>query len=485
MSTLSVIISVRDGARALGRCLASLEPQRSEIDELIVVDDGSRDDSAVVADAAGCTVVRLPITRGIPGARNAGAVRARGEALAFIDSDAQAMPGWAAALRDAFAHGAAIVAGAIRLPAPESLAQWYQATVASEEHDPQARNGFLPFAAGANIAIRREVFRALGGFDEQLPGAEALDFSFRAQLCGHTISFLPTAVVVHHPRATVPALLRQQLRNGRNRRVADLKYHAFPFQRMRKPKPALVCAASTARVLLNGLGHDPRRLALPPVDGAIALARRLGMLQADIELLAGLRSRPEPIECGDGERRRTAAALPAGPLFLLIGDDRLLAALLRATLDAAAEVSIPPSGLERQALARWSEPAPWALRLARSAARGGWSVPERMTALRIERERPASWKEALLVLHGVRAWLLGRPAFAIAAPGPGGFELARRLQGVPLVLAGKRAPAQGRVLAAVTREELARRRLGMLTELMQTVRQLRQARASDAQTSRA
>src|SRR3954454_9512651 len=120
---MSVVISVHNGAENLERCLRSVAPHRSELHQVIVVDDGSADRSGEVALAAGCELIRLPERRGIHAARNAGASKAAGETLVFIDADTTVEPGWATALRSAFADGATLAGGAIQWPQPRTLAE--------------------------------------------------------------------------------------------------------------------------------------------------------------------------------------------------------------------------------------------------------------------------------------------------------------------------------------------------------------------------
>ena len=465
MNRLSVVISVRNGARHLARCLPSLEPQRSDIHELIVVDDGSADATSSVARAAGVTLVRLVAPRGICAGRNAGAARASGEILAFIDADTVVRPGWAAALREAFATGASLVGGASHWPEPRTLAERYRSV--SSQHDEQGLNGFLPFIAGSNFAIRRDVFEQLGGFDETLPGTEDVDLSFRAQLAGHRVTFADEAALVHFPRASVRGLLRQQVRHARDWRVAELKYRHFPFVRMRRSRrtAARVFAASAAWELLSGLDGDRRRLSFPALDSAVLLARRAGMIRADLQLLTGMQRLPAPMPYANAEQRNIASPLPGRPSLLLLGDGRLLASVLRLALEASPIVSVAPPGLEREALARWSEPAPWSLRLARSAVAAGWPLPVQMTALRIERERPRTWGDAFLTLHRVHAWIHKRATFALLAVGQSAVVLAERVAGVPIVALGQFPSGGDRVVLRVSRTDLMRNRAVLLTRL--------------------
>jgi GT2 family glycosyltransferase len=470
VNRLSIVISVWNAAGHLERCLRSVAPQRSELHEVIVVDDGSTDGSARVARAAGCDVIRLPRHRGICAARNTGARRATGEVIVFIDADTNVQSGWARSLRKTFDEGATLAGGGIRSPEPHTLAEHYQ--FGGRWHDETARNGFLPFVSGAHFAIRREVFLEMGGFDEVLPSAEDLDLSFRVQLAGYPLSFVPEAELVHWPRSTVPALFRQRMHHVRGRRVVDYKYRHFPFVRMdrTRPKSSRVLIRSVMRMLLAGPGDDRRGLTTPAIDSVVYAARRLGMMRADLELLIGLQPLPVAVRSRDAEQRNTASPLPERPALLVLGDDPVVMEALLPAIRSR-DVALAQPGLEGLAVERWCEPAPWAMRLARLAVREGWPLRLETTALRIEREQPRTWGEAYLTLHRVHAWAHGRRHFGLAGTGESGCELANRVADVPIVVAGEHRNGLDRVALRVMRDDLLRdrqdvfRRVGRVREM--------------------
>jgi hypothetical protein len=437
---------------------------------VIVADDGSTDDTAAAAAAAGCVVVRLPTRMGICAARNAGAAKAQGEILAFVDDDAEVEPGWAPAIRSAFAGGAALVGGRIRVPPPRTLAEWYRAP--SEQHDIGGRSGFLPFVCGANFAIRADVFRRLGGFDESLPASEDMDLSFRAQLAGYQISFAPEAALIHWPRGSMSAMLRQRAHHTRGDRVVSHKYREFPFQRVKlwRRNPARVLLVQTAGQLMTGIHGDRRRLTYPALSSASVIAQWLGVLKADLELLSGRRGPPEPVRRRDERQRWTATELPGGPAVLLLGDDRLLASVLRIIFEAGGDLSVAPDGLTAQALAHWDQPAPAYRDLARLAGRAGWLTPDAIAAQRLTREQPRTWGEAFCALHATQAWLLRRPRFGLLGLGEAGGELARRFPELPVVVIGENPAPGARVIFRVTRRALARDRIRVMAQLRRALR---------------
>lgn len=95
MVRVSVVIPVRDDAAHLRRCLDALAGQTLLADEVVVVDNGSRDDSAEVAQAAGAIVLTERI-RGIARASARGYDRASGDVLVRLDADSVPPPGWIA-----------------------------------------------------------------------------------------------------------------------------------------------------------------------------------------------------------------------------------------------------------------------------------------------------------------------------------------------------------------------------------------------------
>lgn len=95
MSSVSVVVPVRDDAVHLRRCLDALVAQTLPATEVIVVDNGSSDDSVLVARAAGAVVLSEPV-RGIARASARGYDRARGSVLVRLDADSVPPPGWIA-----------------------------------------------------------------------------------------------------------------------------------------------------------------------------------------------------------------------------------------------------------------------------------------------------------------------------------------------------------------------------------------------------
>ncbi|XGX79529.1 Undecaprenyl-phosphate 4-deoxy-4-formamido-L-arabinose transferase [Terrabacter sp. BE26] len=228
----SIVISTRDRAEQLASCLKNLGAQEYPDFEVVVVDNASTTDAAeaVVADAPlGCTYVREN-RPGLSWARNAGARAARGDLIAFLDDDEVADRYWLAELLRAFSSGRDIgcVSGMILPAALETQAQeWFEqygghskgrgfSPVVFSAHGGQSPVYPLPpFGAGGNMAFRREVLLAIGGFDVALGagtparGSEDTYAFSRVLLSGFRMAYQPSAFVRHHHYADLSGLTRQ------------------------------------------------------------------------------------------------------------------------------------------------------------------------------------------------------------------------------------------------------------------------------------
>jgi glycosyltransferase involved in cell wall biosynthesis len=217
-SRVSIVIPARNEAATLPRTLAALQSQAApgvEI-EVIVVDDGSSDDTAAVARSAGAQVVPLSGPRGNPGAaRNKGAAAATGDPIVFLDADCVPAAGWLTTLLQAHARGATVVGGSLALPEglPFTARCDYYGT--SFHVHPRRPAGFTPNHPPANVSVRSAAFRSTAGFTEHGPvadGHEELAWQSELQRAGHPIHFEPNAVAYHYNRPGLGNLLRRNYR---------------------------------------------------------------------------------------------------------------------------------------------------------------------------------------------------------------------------------------------------------------------------------
>jgi len=207
-TSLSIVIPVYNGAETLPGCLQALLAQTLPADqcEVIVVDDGSTDNTAEVARGFGVRVISQP-NAGPAAARNRGAEAAQGDILLFTDADCIPAPDWASRMAAAFtgpggsAELAEVVVGAkgvYRTRQQELVARFVQAEY-EDRYDRMRVLEAIDFVDTYSAGYRRDVFLASGGFDTSFPTASVEDqeFSFRLTETGHRLVFVPDAQVFH------------------------------------------------------------------------------------------------------------------------------------------------------------------------------------------------------------------------------------------------------------------------------------------------
>jgi glycosyltransferase involved in cell wall biosynthesis len=156
VTDISVIVPARNAADTISATLTALAAQTFDGDfEVVVVDDGSNDETASLARRASANVISHAVATGPAQARNSGRRAARGALLAFTDADCEPVAdwlsfGWQAAQR------ADLVQGAVR-PAPGSEVGPFDRTLWISEHSPRLYET-------ANLFVNKDTFDRVGGF---------------------------------------------------------------------------------------------------------------------------------------------------------------------------------------------------------------------------------------------------------------------------------------------------------------------------------
>lgn len=223
----TVVVPTRDRPDRLARCLLALDAQLEPPLEVIVVDDGSREEGAVDGAVGDRHRVRLVRSTGAgpAAARNLGAALARGDVVCFTDDDCRPGPGWVSALVDRFVEGAAAVAGPTRNARPEDSYASASQLITNHLAETSRRRG-TPFAPTSNLAVRTELAGTLR-FDESFPLAAGEDREWCERLArgGHRLEWAPDAWVEHHQQLSARGFWDQQVRYGRGgahlRRIVD------------------------------------------------------------------------------------------------------------------------------------------------------------------------------------------------------------------------------------------------------------------------
>ena len=161
---------------------------------------------------------------GLSHARNTGAAAAKGEVLAYTDSDCMADADWLYYLIGTLVSGDYAGVGGPNITPPAQ--NWIQACVAAAPGGPNhvlLTDTVAEHIPGCNMAFYRWAFEGVGGFDpEYRKAGDDVDFCWRIQQAGWVISFSPTAIVWHYRRFTLRAFFETARRLWRSGILAAL-----------------------------------------------------------------------------------------------------------------------------------------------------------------------------------------------------------------------------------------------------------------------
>jgi len=201
----SVIIPVFNEAQTLGDCLMSLVRQAEQHQgiEIIVVDDGSTDNTADLAPGFPGVRWLRQIQQGPAAARNRGAREARGEIVLFMDGDCIPLDNWLEEMLAPFQQAPDIIGvkGAYITYQRALMARFVQIEY-EDKYDKLAVPAYIDFIDTYSAGYRRQMFLKVGGFDQEFPVAcaEDVELSYRLANLGCKLVFNPNAKVIHrHP----------------------------------------------------------------------------------------------------------------------------------------------------------------------------------------------------------------------------------------------------------------------------------------------
>ena len=221
---ISIIVPVYNSPQELRECLAMLVASSCPGSEIIVVDDGSTDNTAEIAAEMGVRVLRLPKNSGPSAARNYGASQARGDIFFFVDADVVVMPGAAARILETFEKHpdvAATFGSYDTSPRANGVVSQYRNLLHHFVHQKGSTEAST-FWAGCG-AIRRRAFEQVRGFDETrfARKIEDIELGYRLREAGYRILLDKGLLGTHLKKWTLRSMIR-----------TDVIYRADPWARL-------------------------------------------------------------------------------------------------------------------------------------------------------------------------------------------------------------------------------------------------------------
>jgi cellulose synthase/poly-beta-1,6-N-acetylglucosamine synthase-like glycosyltransferase len=283
--SVSVIVPAFNAAHTIAACvrsLVALDFDREQC-EVLVVDNGSTDGTETIAASFPVRVLAEP-TRGSYAARNRGAQHARGEILAFTDTDCVADRSWLTNLAAGFNESdVGCVAGEVLSPPSATPVEEYARRRNLMSQSNTMRHHYLPYPITANCAYRADVFRRLGGFRDDMHSGGDADLAWRMQKeLSLKIVLIHDAIVMHYHRSSLGELMRQSSRYARG--AMDLtRRHGLTRPPLARRVAGVAVSAGRAlkdvplRIVQNGRG-DPAAWMEPLCDLAWRMGEVAGML---------------------------------------------------------------------------------------------------------------------------------------------------------------------------------------------------------------
>ena len=209
----SIIIPTFNGAARIGYCLEALTKQAEGTDiEILVIDDGSTDDTAKVAGRYPSVRVITQKNAGPAAARNRGAREAQGRVLLFTDDDCIPLPNWINAMLDCFQDPEIVGAKGVYRTRQKSLAARFVQIEYEDKYRLMANLSSIDFVDTYSAGFIRDRFLEMNGYDTSFPVAcaEDIELSYRMSARGWKMKFVPAAVVYHTHPATFSSYLKKK-----------------------------------------------------------------------------------------------------------------------------------------------------------------------------------------------------------------------------------------------------------------------------------
>jgi GT2 family glycosyltransferase len=323
---ISVVVVNWNRKELLHACLSSLGRQRDASFETIVVDNGSSDGSAEMAESEfGACVIRNRENRGFCAANNQGIAAARGEFIALLNNDAEAEPEWLAALERACASHPEVGMAASKVLVWEDPARIDKAGhlifpdgqnrgrgTGALDQGQYDREEEVLWPDGCAAMYRKKMLDEIGGFDEDFFAyGDDAELGLRARIAGWRCVYTPRAVVRHHRGSTLGRDSGWRLKLIERNRVL-LAVKLFPWSLL-VLNPFYYALRLAAGFLMARRGEGDTAH-FPGIGGMLRIARAL--MAGDLD---AMRLTPRMLR----KRAEIRRALSAGEVRRLILSHRL------------------------------------------------------------------------------------------------------------------------------------------------------------------
>jgi glucosyl-dolichyl phosphate glucuronosyltransferase len=298
---ISVVVVTYNRAMMLRQALESLINQRSDNKfsfEILVIDDGSTDDTAAVVRAIATHAKPLPVRYvykeggGEGDARNRGVMEARGDWIAFCDDDQLATPWWLGELyQAAIEKDAQCVGGSVNLLIPVAdgikLGPRARRILGEKWLHPHLASSKAKDCLGAgNLLVHRSVFDRVGGFDLTFRQGVDTDFFWKVERAGFTLGAAPKGLVYHAMTASrlrLEYLRRVCLRKGVATHRIHMKY-AGPVRAalLMMVRLAIAFTVDLPLLFIGVISHDSTLV----LGSRCRLWYKLGFIRAGLFALA-------------------------------------------------------------------------------------------------------------------------------------------------------------------------------------------------------
>jgi GT2 family glycosyltransferase len=282
IQSVSVVIPTFNGASRIGRCLDALlgqtKPEALEV-EIIVVNDGSTDNTAEAVSRYPEVLLINQANAGPAAARNCGAREAKGDILLFTDDDCVPTSDWLRSILDPFKEPDVVGSkGAYRTRQKSIVARFVQIEY-EDRYRLMEGEDKIDFIDTYSAAFRRDRFLEMNGYDTSFPVAcaEDIELSYRMSARGWKMVFVPSAIVYH----THPGDLLRYLK----------KKYKFAFWRVlavRKNPSKAVKDSHTPQIMKLQLLFAPALVAAAALDLAIQPGVPIAAVVAALFLLSTL-----------------------------------------------------------------------------------------------------------------------------------------------------------------------------------------------------